>query len=145
MDVHAPHAPLHTWKDFWIHLGTITIGLLIAIGLEQSVEWMHHLHQRHVLEADLREEARKNLILMDIDYKYFDAMRPWMDAMRKNVDDARTSRGKIKAVYQTRRSIFAKLIGLMLRSGRRPRRARRFRCCRAMRRGCSTWCTRSRI
>ena len=101
MDVHPPHAGIHTWRDFWIHLGTITIGLLIAIGLEQSVEWMHHLHQRHVLEADLREEARKNLILMDIDYKYFDAMRPWMDAMRKNVDDARTSRGKIKAVYQT--------------------------------------------
>jgi hypothetical protein len=101
MDVHAPHAPLHTWKDFWIHLGTITIGLLIAIGLEQSVEALHHVHQRHALEADLREEARKNLILMDIDYKYFDAARPWMDAMRKNVDDARVSGGKIKAVYQT--------------------------------------------
>jgi len=90
MDVHPPHAPLHTWKDFWIHLGTITIGLLIAIGLEQSVEALHHLHQRRALEADLREEARKNLILMDIDYKYFDAVRPWLDAMRKNVDDART-------------------------------------------------------
>jgi hypothetical protein len=101
MDVHPPHAGIHSWKDFWIHLGTITIGLLIAIGLEQSVEWMHHLHQRHVLEADLREEARKNLILMDIDYKYFDAMRPWLDATRKNVNDARASGGKIKAVYQT--------------------------------------------
>jgi hypothetical protein len=41
MEVHPPHAPLHSWKDFWIHLGTITIGLLIAISLEQSVEALH--------------------------------------------------------------------------------------------------------
>lgn len=27
----------NTWKEFLIHLGTISIGLLIAIGLEQSV------------------------------------------------------------------------------------------------------------
>ena len=26
IDVHAPHGGLHTWKDFWIHLGTITWG-----------------------------------------------------------------------------------------------------------------------
>ena len=37
LDVHMPHES-HTWKGFWIHLGTITIGLLIAISLEQGVE-----------------------------------------------------------------------------------------------------------
>ena len=58
MDVHAPHHPLHTWKDFWIHLATITVGLLIAIGLEQSVEGLHRLHQRHQLEEDLRSGVR---------------------------------------------------------------------------------------
>ena len=46
LDVHMPHAT-HTWRDFWIHLGTITLGLLIAIGLEQSVEWMHRIHDQH--------------------------------------------------------------------------------------------------
>jgi hypothetical protein len=34
LDVHSPHGAAHTWKDFWIHLGTIPIGLLFAIGLE---------------------------------------------------------------------------------------------------------------
>jgi hypothetical protein len=38
LDVHAPHEPIHTWKNFFIHLATISIGLLIAIGLEQTVE-----------------------------------------------------------------------------------------------------------
>jgi len=42
LDVHAPHNTVHTWKDFFVHLGTIAIGLLIAIGLEQSVEALHH-------------------------------------------------------------------------------------------------------
>ena len=68
MEVHPPHQPLHTWKDFWIHLGTITIGLLLAIGLEQSVEALHHRHQRHQLQEDLRTEAEQNrqLILHDL-------------------------------------------------------------------------------
>jgi hypothetical protein len=32
LDIHAPHGGIHTWKDFFIHIATITIGLLIAIG-----------------------------------------------------------------------------------------------------------------
>jgi len=30
LDVHAPHETVHTWKDFFIHLTTFVIGLLIA-------------------------------------------------------------------------------------------------------------------
>jgi hypothetical protein len=68
LDVHPPHHPTHTWKDFFIHIATITVGLLIAIGLEQTVEFFHHRHQREALDADLREEARRNreIILRDL-------------------------------------------------------------------------------
>ena len=45
-DVHAPHQTIHTWKDFLIHIAAITIGLLLAVGLEQTVEYVHHRHQR---------------------------------------------------------------------------------------------------
>jgi hypothetical protein len=45
-DVHAPHQIIHTWKDFLVHIGAITIGLLLAVGLEQTVEYVHHRHQR---------------------------------------------------------------------------------------------------
>ena len=46
IDVHA--APRrHHLADFLIHIATITVGLFIAIGLEQTVEHFHHLHQRH--------------------------------------------------------------------------------------------------
>jgi len=52
LDVHPPHSPTHTWKDFFIHIATIVVGLLIAVGLEQIVE---RVHQRYELR-DTREE-----------------------------------------------------------------------------------------
>src|ERR1700683_176179 len=64
---HAPHAVVHTWKDFFIHIATITIGLLIAIALEQCVENLHHIHQRHQLQQDLLEEAKRNRDILKID------------------------------------------------------------------------------
>jgi hypothetical protein len=61
LDVHPAHHAATTWRDFFIHIATICIGLLIAIGLEQSVEWLHHRHQLHQLEADLHSEGLRNL------------------------------------------------------------------------------------
>jgi hypothetical protein len=72
LDVHPPHTATHTWKDFWIHLGTISAGLLIAIGLEQSVEAIHRVHERHVLMDDLRAEAEHN---DDVLHKDVEGMR----------------------------------------------------------------------
>jgi hypothetical protein len=60
LDVHPVHPAVRTWKDFFIHIATITIGLLIAIALEQCVESLHHVHQRHQLQDDLLEEAKRN-------------------------------------------------------------------------------------
>ena len=69
LDVHPPHSPTHTWKDFFIHIATICVGLLIAVSLEQTVEAIHHRHQRHQLEEQLRTESlhNMNLSLQDID------------------------------------------------------------------------------
>ena len=56
LDVHPPHQAAHTWKDFFIHIATIVVGLLIAVGLEQTVEVIHrHYELRDVREALTRE------------------------------------------------------------------------------------------
>jgi hypothetical protein len=60
IDVHPPHEPIHGWRDFFIHLTTITIGLLIALSLEGCVEWQHHRHLVHEAEASLRTEIKSN-------------------------------------------------------------------------------------
>jgi hypothetical protein len=64
LDVHAPHERVHGWSDFFIHIATIVIGLLIAVGLEQTVEYFHHRHQAREGLTLLRREVdanRKNL------------------------------------------------------------------------------------
>jgi len=60
LDVHAPEHGIHGVRDFFVHLLTITAGLLIAIALEQSVEALHHRHQRKEAEAMIRQELSEN-------------------------------------------------------------------------------------
>ena len=61
LDVHPPHQAAHTWKDFLIHIATICVGLLIAIGLEQTVEIFHHRHQIAETRRALDEERQENI------------------------------------------------------------------------------------
>jgi len=60
MEVHPPEHPIHSARDFFLHLFTITIGLLIALGLEGLVEAAHHRHLLHQAENNLRLEFREN-------------------------------------------------------------------------------------
>jgi hypothetical protein len=60
LDVHAPHESVHGWRDFLLHLVTITIGLVIALGLEGCVEWQHHRHLVHEAEHSLHTEIQNN-------------------------------------------------------------------------------------
>jgi hypothetical protein len=55
LEVHPPHESVHTWTGFLIHIATIVVGLFIAVGLEQAVEFFHHRHQRHQLEAQMHD------------------------------------------------------------------------------------------
>jgi hypothetical protein len=60
LDVHSPTEPVHGWRDFFLHLTTITIGLLIALSMEGCVEWQHHRHLVREAEAGLTNEIRAN-------------------------------------------------------------------------------------
>jgi hypothetical protein len=52
MDIHGPEGPTHSFKDFAIHILIVTIGILIALGLEGIRESIH--------ERRLVKEAREN-------------------------------------------------------------------------------------
>jgi len=60
LDVHPPHSAMHGIRDFLLHLFTITVGLLIALGLEGCVERAHHRHLVHEAEASLHTEIENN-------------------------------------------------------------------------------------
>jgi len=63
LDVHPAHHAATTWRDFFIHIATIVLGLMIAVGLEQSVEALHRHHERDQLRAAL--DAESHQILFD--------------------------------------------------------------------------------
>jgi hypothetical protein len=60
VEVHPPQSPIHSVKDFMLHLLAITIGLLIALGLEASVEWMHHRHLVREAKENIAQEIHDN-------------------------------------------------------------------------------------
>jgi hypothetical protein len=60
LDVHAPERGIGGFRDFAIHLLTITIGLLIALALENAAEALHHRHDRKEAEALIRQEIASN-------------------------------------------------------------------------------------
>jgi hypothetical protein len=93
-DVHTPHNTVQSWKDFFIHIAIITIGLLIAVGIEQTVEAVHHLHQRHQLEYDLHEEAISNREIILHDLKLEDQEK-WFTAVQAIVDREVQHDGKL--------------------------------------------------
>lgn len=67
LDVHPPHAAAHSWRDFLVHIATISVGLLIAIGLEQTVEWLHHRHQLRETREQLALELDENKTILQRD------------------------------------------------------------------------------
>ena len=60
LEVHPPHERVHSWAQFFVHIAAIVIGLIIAVSLEQTVEFFHHRHQREQLEAALQRDGRAN-------------------------------------------------------------------------------------
>jgi hypothetical protein len=85
MDIHAPHEPVHTWKDFAIHLAIVTIGLFIALMLEALVEYVHHRHIVAEARANIRQEIEHNDRAAQKDVVYLDAAIKLVDSNVKTI------------------------------------------------------------
>lgn len=60
LDIHPSTHSASSWKEFFIHIGTIVLGLLIAICLEQTVEYFHHRREAQEIRQALLQERQKN-------------------------------------------------------------------------------------
>jgi hypothetical protein len=60
MHFHLPK-PLHGWRAFVGEVGIIVIGVLIALGAEQAVEWLHWRHEVADARRALDREIASNL------------------------------------------------------------------------------------
>jgi hypothetical protein len=80
LDVHPPHTRMEGVRDFLLHLLTITIGLVIALGLEGCVEWQYHRHLVRDANQGLRAEIAQNI-------KTLDSMRQPIKDQQKELDE----------------------------------------------------------
>lgn len=71
---------MHGFGDFLLHLLTITIGLLIALGLEGTMEWRHHRTLVHEAEAGISGEIAQNS-------KTLASLRQQIKDQQKQLDD----------------------------------------------------------
>ena len=78
LDIHLPHK-LHGFREFLLHLFTITVGLLIAVQIESFVEWRHHVHLAEKARVALRAEIEHNL-------KELKDAQPGLKAWREQID-----------------------------------------------------------
>jgi hypothetical protein len=60
MEIHKPKAA-HSFREFLIEIGTIVCGILIALALEQAVEFFHWRHEVEIGREHLREEIAFDL------------------------------------------------------------------------------------
>jgi hypothetical protein len=58
MDIHGPEGPTNSFKDFAVHIVIVTIGILIALGLEGIRE---AIYVRHIVR-DARENFNVELV-----------------------------------------------------------------------------------
>jgi hypothetical protein len=74
MEIHRPKAA-HNWREFLTEIGTIVIGILIALSLEQAIEALHeHGLAREATEA-IHAEMQTNVDRI----AYHQALQPCID------------------------------------------------------------------
>jgi hypothetical protein len=95
IDIHPPQHAAITRRDFFIHLGIVVLGILIAIGLEQTVEALHHRQEREALIENFHGECSDNLQVFDYDLDVLRQGIAWQRASLAALRDARPQGGFI--------------------------------------------------
>ena len=61
MDIHTPKHPVRSLREFLKEVGIIVLGVLRALGAEQTVEWVHWRQQVEITDEALQQEIRSDL------------------------------------------------------------------------------------
>jgi len=83
IDIHPSTHPANTWREFFIHIATIVLGLLIAVGLEQSVEYLHHRNEARDARASIQQELVQNESIL---HNNLDRLAADQQQLGKNMD-----------------------------------------------------------
>ena len=87
MDLQVPEGPIRSLKDFLLHIFTVTIGILIALGLEQAVESHHRAKLAHDAVEAFRKELADDRQEMDAEVADMPHTREKIAAEIANLED----------------------------------------------------------
>jgi len=107
LEAHAPHEAIQTWRGFFVHIATIVIGLMIAVLLEQTVEFFHHRHQRLLLEEQMREVLNDDTELVAADTAKLDGFRDYLLSLQSAVAARRQGQVTAPPAVDDPRAAFA--------------------------------------
>ena len=65
MELHVPHGSIRSIKDFLIHIGIVTVGVVVALGLSQLVEAYH----RTRMAAETTERIHREITFAETQVK----------------------------------------------------------------------------
>jgi hypothetical protein len=64
MEIHKPKAA-HSWREFLIEIGTIVCGILIALGLEQTIEAVHWAEKVREAREAIHQELLQSTVFAE--------------------------------------------------------------------------------
>jgi|SRR5579871_3443772 len=85
MHVHRPK-PLHGWREMSVEVAVIVLGIVIAIGLEQAVEFVHRHEQREALSAAIQRDSERNRAYIKTDIAEAQAIYKWAMAQASTLE-----------------------------------------------------------
>jgi hypothetical protein len=59
-DIDSVHQTAHRWRDFFVQIAAIAIGLLLALALDRTVGYLRERHQLAQARGDLKLEIQQN-------------------------------------------------------------------------------------
>lgn len=91
MDIHKPHAAKN-WREFSVEIGTIVLGILIALGLDALVQAAHERRVAAEAREAVRSEISLNLGMMQRRRQAQPCVARRLDELEQVVTAARTGR-----------------------------------------------------
>ena len=103
MEIHGPEGPTNSFKDFLIHIVIVTIGILIALGLEGVREAIYVRHIVRDARENFRVELQGNRVNLDKELKNdtetLDKLDQIIADLPKLRKDSSEFRKRVAAVY----------------------------------------------
>jgi hypothetical protein len=100
MDIHAPEGPVHSLKDFSLHILIVTIGILIALALEGLRETVREHHQLRETRELVHYELQANLAKIAQQRRAFTTSRAEIDLLTQDLPQQARDPQKLAAAVE---------------------------------------------